>query len=300
VFINYWLVMKPLQALDALPMRMVENRCDRESGEKVDGQSILIGLFSLAVTHEPQGWTPLADHPPNIPRVARAYRRLNSARHAAINRFSGVLARVNRFIAVVAIVIVILFSASLALAAMVRMDWIEPPSQSVIWTTVDENANQLAAGAARVSDQVATTPITLMDLQGALSWAWQTITEIGGEALDFVALGSEGRSPLVIALAGILAVGGAVAIILRVMVWVNPILGALLMLPALVVVRGEGNREEETPIDGFFFSAIDAKSVASILSLIRNGANPTSQRDGLTPFEYAQRSGRYYVLPYLR
>lgn len=300
VFINYWLVMKPLQALDALPMRMVENRCDRESGEKLDGQSILIGLFSLAVTHEPQGWTPLADHPPNIPRVARAYRRLNSAGHAAINRFSAVLARVNRFIAVVAIAAAFLFSASLALAAMVRMDWIEPPSQSVIWTTVDENANQLAAGAASASDQVITTRMALMELRGPLTWGWQMLGKIGVDALDFVTIGSEGRSEFIVSFAGLLTVGAALTIIRHVVAWLKPIVGALLMLPALVVVRSKENREEETPIDEFFFSAIDAKSVVSILSLLRNGANPTTLRDGVSPFEYAQRNGRYYILPYLR
>ena len=298
--VNQWLVMSPVQKIDAFLIRVVEKRCDRESGEKTDPWSIFLGLFGLGITENPQGWNPLADHPPTISRVANAYRRSWNTDSSPNNRISSSLAIVNRYIAVGAVAIGIVFSAAFAMVAGERLDWIESPQRLPVWTIIDDQVNRFSHGVTTVLNRATTQSISVAELRAPIDQTWSAFNRIGQASLEFVGIGSEDRSQLLVFFSSLITSVAAVSIGRRIIRFLLPIINSVVMLPAFLVVRRAENRETDTPIDIFFFQAVDAKSTLGILSLMRGGANRHASIDGTTPFQYAHRTGRYYLLPYLK
>lgn len=302
VTLNVFSVFVPrlIRFFDALPMRIVEQRCDNHAATVVGAGSVFLGLYSLAHFGDASRLRVLDDHPPAIVRVARVHSRLNRPA-GSHRRILQSLTALNSTVAMVAFALFMVVSGAVSFVAADHLGWTNsqlehPFAQRVAATSRDLSEN---AGALFVNLRTSTRPV-LTSTKEALRPASLMLNK-SGDRLAELSHGEAtpiSRESQMIHRAFVALV--AVVLLLTVGAKVLDFSLAIAFLPYRLILKARENTQEKTDLDLLLYGAIDGNSLIGVLSLLKHGANKNDPaEENAPPLQYAIKKRRFRLAMHL-
>lgn len=290
-----------IRFFDALPMRIVENRCDRHAVSVVGATPVFLGLYTLADQGHADRLRLLDDHPPTIVRVARVY-SLMTRRDEGTGRVIHSVSALNSAVAVIAVVLFIAISGITSFVAADHLGWTTdaeedyPTVQAILTTsrTVTETSTDLLETTWRTM-----RPITAGFAQ-PLRPAYELLIS-AGDRLAAISNGSEtvpSRESFIVHRIFVAFV--ALVLFLLIGVRILDFLLAIALLPVRLLLKLRENTRDTTDLDFLFYRAVEANSLIGVLSLLWHGGNKDGYPDEHgTPLQYALKNRRYRIAIHL-
>lgn len=294
------IIPQAIRFFDALPSRIMENRCDRHAANTVGERAIFLGLYALAHVGGVDKFRVLDDHPPTIVRVARAWRKfIEDSRQ--LRRWIHAARVTNNVVAFASFLFFILVSGTMGYIAADRLGWTNSLPEHQIVEYIDATSETSFASAISLvfsaTDRAGSVANHVVSRSRPV---YRPLFSVG-DRLATVTNGSDQESSdasLFVHRTFVALV--ALVLFLTVGLWILRFLFSVLLIPYRLALRAKENTTQETPIDAFYYASIDTDSLIGILSLVRNGANKNVTNDDEdTPLRYALKKRKYRLAIHL-
>lgn len=293
-------VPKLIRLLDALPMRIVEQRCDNHAATLVGAGPVFLGLYSLAHLGVADRLRILDDHPPTIVRVARVYSRLT--RPSVYSRkIMQSMSFLNGALATTTVVLFLVMSGAASLVAADHLGFTNSQADHPVGQTVARTSRDLSQN---TDAMLASIGASIRPVAGAsrdtIRPAFLFFSETANRLAEFLGVESTTESRASRIAFGALLALVAVVLVRTVGVKVIDLLLAMAFLPYRLILKSRENKQDDTELDHLFYGAVDANSLIGVLALLKHGANKCISDDEYgSPLEYALQKRRYRLAVHL-